>query len=279
LKITELREGHHIIPVAVRLRIEERNEAERIRALYVHSATDKPVPFASFADIKLDPEFAIIPHFNQMRAVTVKAYASAGELSSAILARALPALKAIQLPPGYTLEVVGEDKELKKGQKEMGGVIVISLTLIALAMVLQFNSVSKALVVLLTVPLGLIGAFVGLAVTHSPLGFMGLLGIVSLAGVIVSHIIVLSDYVEEARAEGMPLEQALIQAGLVRLRAVLVTVLATVGGLMPLFFTGGALWHSLTAVHIFGLLLATLLTLLLLPVLYYVFCAKLKWIK
>ena len=111
------------------------------------------------------------------------------------------------------------------------------------------------------------------------LGFMALLGIVSLAGVIVSHIIVLSDFVEEARAEGMPLEEALIQAGLVRLRAVLVTVLATVGGLIPLFRSGGALWHSLTAIHICGLLLATLLTLVILPVLYYVFCAKLKWIK
>ncbi len=75
------------------------------------------------------------------------------------------------------------------------------------------------------------------------------------------------------------MEQALVQAGLARLRPVLVTVLATVGGLAPLFLTGGALWHPLTAVHIFGLLLATVLTLVLLPVLYYVFCAKWRLIK
>ncbi len=279
LRITDIREGDHIIPVVVRLRIEERNEAEKIRALYVHSALNQPVPFASFADIQVEPEFAIIPHFNQLRTVTVNSYVPAGELASTILARALPALEAIKMPPGYRLEVAGEDKELKKGQARMGGIIMISLTLIALALVLQFNSASKALVVLLTVPLGLVGAFVGLAVTNSPLGFMALLGIVSLAGVIVSHIIVLSDYIEEARAEGVALKEALVQAGLVRLRAVLVTVLATVGGLLPLFYTGGALWHSLTAVHIFGLLLATALTLILLPVLYYVFCARLKWIK
>ncbi len=279
LQITELREGNHLIPVVVRLRIEERNEAEKIRALYVHSAANQPVPFASFADIRIEPEFTIIPHYNQLRAVTVNSYAPAGVLSSAILARARPALDRIKLRPGYNLEIAGEDKELKKGQSDMGQVMLISIILIALAMVLQFNSVSKAVVVLLTVPLGLIGAFIGLAVTHSPLGFMALLGIVSLAGVIVSHIIVLSDFIEEARAEGAPLEQALIQAGLVRLRAVLVTVLATVGGLLPLFLTGGALWHPLTAVHIFGLLLATILTLVLLPVLYFVFCARLKWIK
>ena len=279
LQITELREGEHIIPVTIRLRVEERNEVERIRALYVHSATKEPVPFASFADVQLDPEFAIVSHYNQRRTATVNAYSPAGKLASAILGRARGALNAITLPPGYALEIAGEDKELKKGQDEMGGVIGISLALIAAVMVLQFHSVSKALVVLLTVPLGLIGAFTGLAVTHSPLGFMALLGIVSLAGIIISHIIVLSDFVEEARAEGMPLEKALVQAGLTRLRAVLVTVLATVGGLLPLFYTGGALWHSLTAVHIFGLLLATALTLLLLPVLYFVFCAKLKWIE
>jgi multidrug efflux pump subunit AcrB len=114
---------------------------------------------------------------------------------------------------------------------------------------------------------------------RAPFGFMALLGIVSLAGVIVSHIIVLSDFIEEARAEGMPLKQALVQAGLVRLRAVLVTVLATVGGLVPLTVSGGELWKPLTSVHIFGLLFATLLTLLVLPTLYYLFATRLRLIK
>jgi multidrug efflux pump subunit AcrB len=279
LQVTEMREGDHLIPVVARLRIEERNEAGKIAALYVQRATGPPIPFASFADIRVQPEYNSIPHYDLLRTVTVNSYVPAGELSSAVLARANAGLAAIKLPPGYRLDIAGEQKELQKGQAEMGSVIGISLALIALVMVLQFNSVPKALVVLLTIPLGLIGAFTGLAVTHSPLGFMALLGIVSLAGVIVSHIIVLSDFIEEARAGGMPLEAALVQAGLARLRAVLVTVLATVGGLIPLFLTGGALWHSLTAVHIFGLLLATLLTLLLLPVLYFVFCDRLKWFE
>ena len=125
----------------------------------------------------------------------------------------------------------GEDKELRENKAEMGLVMLISLALIALTMVLQFRSVMKSLVVMLTVPLGLIGALLGLWLTDSPLGFMALLAMVSLAGVMVSHIIVLSDYIEEARANGLPLEEALVQAGLARLRPVLVTVLATVGGL------------------------------------------------
>ena len=276
LKVTELREGDHLIPVVIRLRVEDRDAAEKIRSLYVQTQGNKAVPLDSFARVRVRPEFTFIPHYNQLRTVTVRAFAPFGELPSQVLARAQKELATIKLPPGYKLELAGEHRELRQNQAEMVQVMVVSLALIALAMVLQFNSVMKAGVVMLAVPLGLIGGLVGLGLTGSPLGFMALLGIVSLAGVIVSHIIVLSDFIEEARAEGMPLERALVQAGLVRLRAVLVTVLATVGGLIPLFLTGGSLWHPLTAVHIFGLLLATALTLVLLPVLYYVCCARLR---
>jgi multidrug efflux pump subunit AcrB len=279
LKVTELREDDRLIPVVIRLRVEDRNEAEKIRALYVQTANRKGIPLESFATLKLQPEFVTIPHYQQLRAVTVKSFAPFGELPASVLSRARHELANLKLPPGYHLSFAGEDKELRQNRKEMGLVMMVSLALITLAMVIQFNSVMKSLVVMLTVPLGMIGAFAGLLITGSPLGFTALLAIVSLAGVMVSHIIVLSDFIEEARAGGMPLQEALVHAGLARLRPVLVTVFATVGGLIPLFLTGGALWHPLTAVHIFGLLLATVLTLVVLPVLYYVFCAKCKLIK
>jgi multidrug efflux pump subunit AcrB len=280
LPVTQLREGDHLVPVLIRLRAEERSEAEKIRGLYAESPWQgKPIPFESFARLRLKPEFATIAHHDQLRTVTVRAFAPFGELASTVLARARPALDRLPLPPGYTLEYAGEARELQRSQREMTGVMALSLSLIALALVLQFRSVMKSVVVLLTVPLGLVGALTGLFLTRGNLGFMALLAIVSLAGVIISHIIVLSDFIEDARAQGRPLQEALVQAGLVRLRPVLVTVLATVGGLIPLGLTGGALWHPLTAVHIFGLLFATLLTLVLLPVLYYLFCARLRWIR
>ncbi len=279
LKVTELREGDRLIPVLIRGRIEDRSEVDKIRGLYAPTPDGKAVPFESFSKLKIQPEFVTIPHYNQLRTVTVKAYAPFGELPSRILNRSRAGLAKIKLEPGYEMRFAGEDEELRKVQVEMGLVMQISLALIALTMVLQFSSVIKSVVVMLTVPLGLIGALLGLWVTGSALGFMALLAMVSLAGVMVSHIIVLSDFIEDARARGLPLEEALVQAGLARLRPVLVTVFATVGGLIPLFLTGGALWHPLTAVHIFGLLLATVLTLVMLPTLYYVFCAKLKFIK
>ena len=279
VKVTELREGDHLVPVKVRLRIEERNEADKIRTLYVRSMRDQLVPLDSFSSVSLKPEYATIAHYNKMRSVTVKSFSTFGELPSSVLARARSAIKGVELPAGCKIEFAGEEKELKQSKEEIGRVMMISLALITLAMVIQFNSVTKSMVVMLTVPLGLVGAFTGLAVTHTSLGFMAFIGIMSLSGVVVSHIIVLSDFIEEARAEGMELKEALVQAGLVRLRAVLVTVLATVGGLIPLNLTGGELWHPLTGVHIFGLLCATSLTLVVLPVLYYIFCAKLRWIK
>jgi len=214
----------------------------------------------------------VITHVDRVRTVTVRALAPFGELASRVLDKARPHL------PEEGIAFGGEDRELTKSQKEMKRVLLISLALISLAMVVQFRSVAKSVVVMLTVPLGLIGAFVGLATTHASFGFMALIGLVSLAGVIVSHIIVLSDFIEEERAAGVPLEEALTRAALVRLRAVLATVFATVCGLIPLALTGGELWRPLTAVHIFGLLFGTLLTLLLLPVLYLLF-ARWKLIR
>jgi len=279
LQVTELREGDRLIPVLIRGRIEDRSEVEKIRGLYAPTPDGKSVPFESFSQVKIQPEFVRIPHYNQLRTVTVKAYAPFGELPAQVLDRARPGLAKIQLDPGYAIKIAGEDKELRESKAEMVVVVLLVLALIVITLVLQFRSVIKAAVVMLTAPLVLIASVIGLYVTNSPFGFMAMLAIISLIGVLVCNMIVLSEQIEHTRAQGLPLEEALVKAGLSRLRPVLMTVLAVSGGLLPLFFGGGALWHPLTAVHIFGLLFAPVLTLGMLPTLYYVFCAKLKLIK
>ena len=267
-KFTEVREKDHLVPVFLRMKPEDCDAVDKIAGLAVRSIKGESVPLALFADVATTPEYAAIAHENGRHVVTVKSFATFDDLPSRVLHRARKEIDQMSLPTGYALEYAGEARELKNSQTEMEKVMKVSLVLIALAMVIQFRSVTKSLVVMLTVPLGLAGAFMGLSVTHASFGFMALLGIVSLAGVIVSHIIVLSDFIEEAREHGMALREALIQAGLVRLRAVLATVLATVCGLIPLAMKGGELWRPLTSVHIFGLLLATVLTLVVLPVWY-----------
>jgi multidrug efflux pump subunit AcrB len=135
------------------------------------------------------------------------------------------------------------------------------------------------LIVFAAIPFGIGGALIGLAVMGQPFGFMAFLGIASLIGVIVSHIIVLFDFIEEKHAEGEPLQQALLDAGILRLRPVLITVGATVMAFVPLALHGGPLWEPLCYAQIAGLMVSTAVTLLLVPVVYAVFVLDLKWVK
>jgi multidrug efflux pump subunit AcrB len=129
------------------------------------------------------------------------------------------------------------------------------------------------------VPYGAVGALFVLWLMGAPFGFMAFLGIVSLVGVIVSHIIVLFDFIEEKHAEGEPLKEALLDAGIMRLRPVLITVGATVIALFPLAMHGGPLWEPMCYAQIGGLTAATFITLLLVPVIYSIFVLDLKLIK
>jgi multidrug efflux pump subunit AcrB len=124
-----------------------------------------------------------------------------------------------------------------------------------------------------------VGALVSLIVMGAPFGFMAFLGVASLIGVIVSHVIVLFDFIEEMHAEGEPLRDALLDAGIVRLRPVIITVGATVFGLIPLALHGGPLWEGLCYTQIGGLTVATFVTLILVPVLYAIFVLDLGIIK
>jgi multidrug efflux pump subunit AcrB len=135
------------------------------------------------------------------------------------------------------------------------------------------------LIVFAAIPYGMMGALFMLWLTNTPFGFMGFLGIASLIGVIVSHVIVLFDFIEEAHERGESLREALLDAGIVRLRPVLITVGATVIALFPLAAHGGPLWEPLCYAQIGGLCVATVITLLLVPVLYAIFVLDLKWVK
>jgi multidrug efflux pump subunit AcrB len=131
-------------------------------------------------------------------------------------------------------------------------VLVISVVAIFLALVFQFRHAFKPLIVFAAVPYGAAGAAAALWALGAPFGFMAFLGIISLVGVIVSHVIVLFDFIEERHAEGEPLREALLDAGILRLRPVLITVGATVIALVPLALHGGPLWEPLCYAQIGG---------------------------
>ena len=148
-----------------------------------------------------------------------------------------------------------------------------------MALVAQFKHAVKPIIVFAAIPYGVVGAVVGLAVMGQPFGFMAFLGVISLIGIIVSHIIVLFEFIEERREEGEDLELALIDAGILRLRPVVITVAATVFALFPLAAHGGPLWEPLCYAQIGGLTIATFVTLGLVPVLYSIFVLDLKLIR
>jgi multidrug efflux pump subunit AcrB len=151
--------------------------------------------------------------------------------------------------------------------------------MIFLALVIQFKNAIKPFIVFAAIPFGIIGAFFALYVMGAPFGFMAFMGVASLVGVIVSHVIVLFDFIEEKHAEGEPFEQALLDAGIMRLRPVLITVAATVIALFPLAAHGGPLWEPLCYAQIGGLTLATVVTLILVPVIYAIFVKDLRIVK
>jgi multidrug efflux pump subunit AcrB len=281
-KVTTLREGDKQIPVVARLRMEERSQLGDLKNLYVYAGQGtQKVPLRQVSSTEYGMQTEKLRSRNQFRTITVSAMPAEGRLASEVMAAARERLKEMQrqMPAGYRLEIGGEEEDQVKSFKDLTIVLLISVVAIFLALVFQFKNAIKPFVVFAAVPYGMVGAIGALWVMGEPFGFMGFLGIVSLVGVIVSHIIVLFDFIEEKHAEGEPLIEALLDAGIMRLRPVLITVGATVIALFPLASHGGPLWEPLCYAQIGGLSVATFITLLLVPVIYSIFVLDLKLIK
>lgn len=282
LQVTTLRNGSEQIPVVARLREHERSQPSSLEDLYVYSqAGPEKAPLSLVSTVEYDMSTQRIFRRNQFRTMLISCFPAPGKLPSEVMAKAQPKLAqlAAALPPGYKLDIGGEFEEQAKAFKEISIVLITSVLLIFLALVFQFRSAVKPLIVFAGIPFGMVGALLLLAILGAPFGFMAFLGITSLIGVIVSHVIVLFDFIEEAHERGEPLRQALLDAGIERLRPVLVTVAATVFGLFPLAAHGGPLWEALCYAQIGGLTVATVITLLLVPVIYTIFVEDLKIVK
>jgi multidrug efflux pump subunit AcrB len=294
--ISQLRERDKLIGIALRLRPSERSELDDLSSLYVANSTKGVrVPLRQIASFQRQINTPKVRRRDHERCITVRCDTVNGVLPSEIvnqLQQVLPAQSAsksqtadaaqqntIAFPVGYRWEFGGEKFEQDKGFRSLAIALVVSFVAIYLALVVQFNSVTQPLLVYAAVPFGVVGGLIGLAVMGSSFGFMAFLGVASLAGLIISHVIVLFDFIEEMKHKGEPLRQAVVDAGLARLRPVLTTVLATVGGLIPLALEGGPLWEPMCYVQIAGMLVATLVTLVIVPVLYVIFVEDLHLVR
>jgi multidrug efflux pump subunit AcrB len=281
-RVGVFKEGDKDIPIVARLRMEDRAQLADIKNIYVYSSqTNNRVPLRSIATVGNSLETGRVRRREHFRTISIMCYPEPGVLASDVLNQVLPKIQEFQknLPPGYQLRIGGERAKQIDGFNNLKIVLLVSLAGIYLALLIQFKNAVKPLLVFAAAPYGVVGSLIALSVMHTPFGFMAFLGIASLIGVIISHVIVLFDFIEEMHEKGEPLTQALPDAGIQRIRPVMITVLATILALFPLALEGGPLWQPLCYAQIGGLAVATFITLLLVPVLYSIFVLDLKLIK
>ncbi len=269
---TQFREDDKIIPVTIRSVVADREDLGKIESLNIFSqATGRSVPLKQVADLEVVWQPARILRRDRLKTVTVQADLVPNVTAMEVNAELEPWLAEQQTgwDYGYRYEIGGEVEESAKSQTSIAVKVPIAALIIVLLLVAQFNSLRRPLIVLVTIPLGLIGVVIGLLVARSYFGFMTMLGVIALAGIVINNAIVLLDRIriEETENHRAPAE-AVLAAAQRRLRPILLTTATTVGGLLPLWLGGGLMFEPMAIAIIFGLAFATVLTLGFVPIMY-----------
>jgi multidrug efflux pump subunit AcrB len=285
LDVSTFRESNKDYDITVQLPEEDRRLTDVLRELMIPVPSGEMVPLSTLADIKYTGAIGDIVRIDNQRVVTVQANVDETRIPGPVArAQAEELLKEMPLPPGYAVKFTGEMEMQKESEDFLSKAFVIALFLIFFILVSQFNSITLPLIIMTSVVLSLGGAFLGLAVFRQPFGIiMTGVGVISLAGVVVNNAIVLIDYINKLRERGMEVRAAVIAAGATRLRPVILTAITTILGLLPMIigisfdFHNFAIswvsessqwWRSMAIVVVFGLMVATFLTLVVVPTLY-----------
>ncbi|MBD1584582.1 efflux RND transporter permease subunit [Pseudoalteromonas sp. S16_S37] len=271
LELTQYREKEDTIPVILRSVASDRQDIAKLKAMAVYSqSSGNSVPLQQVADVAVVWESAQIFRRDRVKSVVIGAQID-GITASEGFAQLIPWLDEQQKswPFGYTYELGGEAESSGKANQSIAQQLPIAVLIIVLLLVAQFNSIRKSLLVLVTIPLGFIGVVVGLFIGQSFFGFMTLLGVISLAGIVINNAIVLLERIKtELDCEPSDPVNAIISAAQTRMRPILLTTATTVLGLLPLYLGGGEMWEPMALSIMGGLLFSTLLTLGVVPVLY-----------
>lgn len=267
---TRIGVGERRVDILARLDLSDRESVADLGALDVNPAVRPPVRLDSVATLELATGPSEIRRIDQRRSVVVQASIEGFDLAGAA-ARARGALGATSFPDGVTWEVAGQDRELDRSLASLRVALALAIFLVYVIMAATFESVRDPLVILFSVPLALVGVAAGLWVGGIPVSVVVFIGMIVLAGVVVANAIVLVDAIHRLREEGLELEAAIARAAAIRLRPILITALNSVLGLMPLAIGSGAgqeLQRPLAVTVIFGLASSTVLTLVVVPVVY-----------
>ena len=296
-EITQFRDTKEEYPVMLRLKADDRDQIEKLLAMNISyrdmavGGMFRQIPISTLASIRYESAYSSINRKNQERVVSLSSNVLNGYNANEVVAEINRAVSQMEKPQGYEIRMGGEQEKQKETSDFLGIAFLMSLGLIFVILVTQFNSVSKPFIIFGTVVLSLIGVLLGFALTHMTFSIvMTGVGIIALAGIVVKNGIILIEFIDELRSRGYGLSRAITEAAAIRLTPVVLTASAAVLGLIPLalglninfgtlfthgdaeFFLGGdsvVFWGPLAWTIIFGLTFSTFLTLIIVPAMYY----------
>jgi CzcA family heavy metal efflux pump len=271
---TRFTDGTNEFDVRVRLPREGFRSAEDVGAVALFAGPDRPVYLRDLADVRIGMGPTNIRRAHQNRQLRITAdvndeITTVGDVAREVRAR----LASLELPEGYGLIFAGEEEAIRENQRNLTIVALLAVFLVFVVLAIQYESVANPLVILVSIPLSLTGVGLALWLTGTPLSAPVLLGVILLAGIVVNNAILLVEYVELARAQGLSPEEAVVEAGAIRLRPILMTSLTTVLGMAPLALgigEGSEMMQPLALTVVGGLVISTVLTLFVIPCSYLV---------
>jgi len=266
-QVTTVLEDGQEIKVMARFAKDKIPTLEAIQNLQVLNLRQQPVFLKDVAKIELKPSVETINRIDQKRTVILSAGAEASANPTLILKQFQGKIKDYSLPVGYEISYGGENEQNTESVLSIIRAMAVAGILIISTLIIQFNSVKKSLIVLVTIPLALIGVFFGLTLARVNLSFPGLIGILALFGIVVKNAIILVDKINLNLASQIPFVESIIDAGKSRLEAIFITSICTILGIIPITFSNET-WRSLGGAIIFGLMLSSFLTLFIVPTLF-----------
>jgi multidrug efflux pump subunit AcrB len=246
----------------------ERATLNSFNNIFVNNQQGAAIPLEQIAELKLETSPLSIDHYNKVRMVSISSFVEKGYLNETVINEVVGKMGSLNLPQGYSFVMGGDVEASQESFGGLGTVILVTVFMFIAVLILMFKTFKSTLIVLSVIPLGIVGAVLGLMFTGNPLSFVAIIGLIALAGVEVKNSILLVDFTNQLRQQGMSVDDAIREAGEVRFLPIILTSLTAIGGLLPIALSVNPLISPLAIVLIGGLISSTLLSRIVTPVVY-----------
>ena len=246
----------------------DRATLETLEPIFIYNNQGKGIPLSQIADLKFESSTLTIDHYNKNRSVSVSSFVDANYLTDRVLNEVIAKLDQIPMPEGYRLSLGGEYETKQESFAGFNTIIIITVFLFIAVLILLFRTFKSTIIVLSVIPLGMVGALIALWITGNSLSFVAIIGLIALAGIEVKTSILLVDFTNQLRKEGVDLDTAIQKSGEIRFLPIVLTTITAIGGLIPVALSTNPLISPLAIVLIGGLISSTLLSRIVTPVMY-----------